>query len=557
MAAKPVLDADLELDVQAYYDHGGVKSEAARARGLKYMTYTDRLAMAEQRLGVKLGKVAGGRVEMAGVVKRPLPSKGQVARYICTSIQNNTTLHPGFNNIVAYNDWLSGLGNATCELFIGTYSYQIAAYGPKAVKRDKHGGRQVYDKLWYAPEAEQYIKDESVQLAPGLVWCGEQNILPTAVHPLTSFEYYNGRQSNIVPHAKIAMESVASMANEATKFNYSTGTVTKRNYIQKRAGILAEQGHNYGAVLIEVDSDGNWWVRQLHIDEDDAIMDIGPDGYEGVYIQAGEVSAERTVESIYWGDIHADEMEVWVRDLAWGSNGMLDTFRPSHQFFGDLFSMRSRGHHEMKNFHRTYEKHVDGQETVEEEIQLTADFLNEASRDWCDTVIVSSNHDRHLKRWLNEADFRLDPVNAKYFCELQWQILDAIDRGDKDFNVLEWAICKAGVVMRKRGVRDIVRFLGLDESFMLKGVENGLHGDQGPNGARGGTQVLTKLGRPINKGHDHIAAIRGLVYSSGACASSPHFPYMTGPNSHSISHIFTYRNGARVILTMWAYRYRA
>ena len=550
MAARPISDEELQLDVEAYYANGGNKAEAARARGLKRVTYADRLTSAQQRLGVKLGKVVDGRIEMATTVKRPLPVEGHIARYILTSIQNNTYLHPGFNNMIAYRDMLDGLERGTCEMMVGTYSYQLASYGPKAVKRGKHRGAQVNEKLWYAPEAEQYIRDESIQLAPGLVWCGEQNILPTAVHPLTRFEDYNGRQSNIVPHAKIAMESVASMADEATKFNYSTGTVTQRNYIQKRAGILAEQKHTYGAVLVEVDSDGNWWVRQLHIDEDDAIMDVGPDGFAGVHVQGGEVREEQVVDGIYWGDAHADEMEVWVRELGWGAGGMLDVLHPGHQFFGDLFSMRSRGHHEMKNFHRTYEKHVSGQETVEEEIQLTVDFLNETLRTWCETVVVSSNHDRHLVRWLNEADFRLDPINAKYFLELQWQVLDAMDRGDKDFNVLEWAL-------RKIGVHGKARFLGLDESYIVAGVENGLHGDQGPNGSRGNTNVLTKLGRAVNKGHDHTAAIRGPVYSAGACADSRHFPYMTGPNSHSISHIVTYRNSARAITTMWDYRWRA
>ncbi len=548
MAAIPVTDEELQLDVEAYYAHGGNKSEAARARGLKRQTYASRLSVAEQRLGARLGKVVDGRVEMAESVKLRLPRKGYVKHYICTSIQNNTHLHPGFNNLVAYLEWLDSQERSSCEMLIGTYSYQLGTYGPKAVKRGKHKVASQREELWYAPEAEQYIRDESVELAPGLVWGGENNILPTTRHPLTSFESYNGRKSNVVPHAKIAMESVVSMADEATKFNYTTGTVTQRNYIQKRAGILAEQEHDYGAALICVDHEGNWWVRQLHIDEDDAIMDLGPDGYGGVRVQAGKVHHEDVVSSIYWGDAHPSELEMWVRELAWGPDGMLDQLRPDFQFFGDLFSMRSRTHHEIRDFHRTYAKHAEDEETVEEEVRITADFVNEAVRDWLETVVVSSNHDRHLDRWLNEADFRLDPVNAKFFCELQWQVLDALDRGDKDFNVLEYALKRAGSP-------EHVRFLALDESFVLEGVENGLHGDMGPNGSRGSTRGLTKMGRKINKGHDHTAAIRLQVYSSGACSLS--FPFMRGPNSHSVSHIVTYKNGARAIVTMWSYKWRA
>ncbi len=550
--SRKVPDVELELDVRAYYDQSGDRSAAARSRGLKRQTYNDRIRMAENRLGIKLGKVADGRIAAVAHVKAKLPKKGHVARYILTSIQNNTHLHPGFNNILAYRDWLESLEDGTCQLMVGTFSYQKASYGVKAVKRGKHD-RADSEPLWYAPEAEPFIVDHSVELAPGLVWCGEQNILPTNKLPLRGMEDYNGRSSNIIPHAKIAMDSVASMADEAVKFNYTTGTVTQQNYIQKRVGIMAEQHHNYGAVLVEVDDGGNWWVRQLHIGSDDEVMDVGPRGYSGVHVQTGEVHAELVTEAINWADSHAAEMELWVRELVWGDGGMLDTLHPRKQFMNDVFSMRSRGHHDMKDFHRTYEKHTEEEESVEDEIGLTAVFLSDSVRPWCETVVVHSNHDRHLDRWLNEADFRRDPINARYFCLLQYTLLSRKDRGDKDFSVLEWAL-------KQKACPKGVRFLAPDESFVilkdkLGGIECALHGDQGPNGSRGTTSSLTKLGRAVTKGHDHKATIQGQVYSAGACSLD--FPYMSGPHSHSVSHVVAYKNSTRSILTMWDRRWRA
>lgn len=558
-----VSDEELQLDVQAYYDAAGNKSEAARARGLKRITYHDHLVYAEKRLGFRAGKVADGRIGQTEAEQYDLPPRGHVNRYIITSVQNNTHLHPGWLNLLAYAQWLDGLEDGSCRLMVGTYSYQKASYGKKAVKRGTYRGDDG-EKEWYAPEVEEYVVDGMVELAPGLMWSGNFNILPTAKNPLTGLDTYNGRRSNIVPHAQTAMESVASMQDEATKFNYTTGTITQRNYLQKRAGIVAEQTHCYGAVIVEVDSDGCWWVRQLEIGQDDAVYDAGPDPVVGgLRVQAGEVKAvdlvDRSfVESVNWGDAHASEMEMWVRELAWSTNpdghSMIDTLRPRYQFMHDVFSMRSRGHHEMKDFHRTYAKHADAEETVLEEMEVTADLLREAGRDFCETVVVSSNHDRHLERWLNEADFRADPMNAKYFCLLQYHVLDAMDAGDQDFSILEWAL-------RREDCPSETHFLGRDESFVIckdapsGGVECGLHGDEGPNGARGNTRNLTKLGRAVNKGHDHTAAIRQGVYSAGAC--SLRFPYMHGPTSHSISHIVTFENGARQIVTMYGGKYRA
>ncbi len=541
-------DAELELDVQAFYDHGGSRSEAARARGLQRQTYSDRLKTAETRLGIKLGKAADGRIEMPGIRCLGLPKKGRIKRYLLTSAQNNTHIHPSLPNLLALCDYWSRMPGSECELMVGTFSYQIAAYGPKAVKRGTYNKAKAIEPLNYADEIKPYIVDEVVALAPGLVWCGNMNILPTNRWPLSDLSDHNGRSSNIVPHATISMESVASMADEATKMNYSTGAITQRNYIQKRAGQLAEQRHDYGALVVEVDHSGSWWVRQLYIDDQDAIYDLD------LRVQAGGVTGGHRLKGINWGDAHASEMDLWVRELGWGTDGMLDQLRPEYQFMNDLYSMRSRSHHEMKNFHRMYQKHAEDEESVENEVQVTADFLLEADREWCETVVVTSNHDRHLSRWLNDEDPRGDPVNAKFFHLLQYQVLDAMDRGDRDFGILKWAL-------RRAGCPEGARFLAEDESFVIAkrkgfgGVECGLHGDLGPNGSRGSTRALTKMGRAINKGHDHTAAIRGPVFSAASCATR--LPYEKGPSSHSISHILTYENGMRAIVTMWAGKYKA
>ena len=41
------------------------------------------------------------------------------------------------------------------------------------------------------------------------------------------------------------------LGDEATKFNYSTGTVTQRNYIAKKEGLKAEFHHQYGALIVD------------------------------------------------------------------------------------------------------------------------------------------------------------------------------------------------------------------------------------------------------------------------------------------------------------------
>lgn len=541
--------------LDAYYDAAGNKSEAARALGMPRGQYTRALERVCLEQGVQLRKVADGSIGPRAVIeKRALPKRDKKRAYVLTSVQNNTHLHPGFSSLLKLVQYYHDHQHYdVCELMVGTYTYDVSSYGRKSVKRGRTND-STKGAIWYPPQVEEHIVDKQVQLAPGLVWCGNWNILPTNKNPLADLEALNGRQSNVVPHAKMEMRSVPSMVDEATKFNYTTGTVSQCNYIQKRAGIMAESAHQPGALLVEVDANGAWFVRMLEIGQNNEIMDVGPDGCSGIVATPDGVSEEAVVEAITWGDVHVAEMHVWVRDLCWGTGGMLDTLRPNFQFIHDIFSMRSRNHHEENDFHSKVRRYLMDEASVDDELQATADFLaDDATRQWTQTIIVPSNHHDHLLRWLNEADFRLDPANARIFCWLQYNLLDAIERGNTTFNVLEFDL-------RGRTELKNTVFLDNEESFVIcktfdGGVECGIHGHLGPNGARGSTKGYNRLGRRINKGHDHDAARNGRVMSSGACSLS--FDYARGPNSYSISHIITYRNSARTIVTMFDNKWRA
>lgn len=546
MTKEPLTDEQLREVVAAFEAHGGNKLQAAKALGLPPQTFRNRLRTAEKRLGLTVERKVDGKIDPMDAETWSLPLKGRVARYIFTSVQNSTHLHPGWINLLAYAEWLDALPNASCKFVVGTFSYSVDAQGAKTTKL--HGPRAPA----YDPDIVEFIVDKRVQIAPSLMWCGEMNITPTVPRPLAGMDTYNGRASNIFPHAKIAMESVASLRSEGTKFNWTTGTITQRNYVQRKAGIVAEQAHGYGGLLAEVDHTGRWFVRQLHIDGNGHVMDIGPDGFRPLRIADGVVTEDARVDSIVWGDIHASEMAPWIMMLGWEPGGMLDTLRPKRQFMHDIFSMRSRSHHEEKDFHARYAKHVNGQESVEDEVQLTADFLNFANRPWVQTIVVPSNHDEHLDKWLNEADARKDPVNVHYYTRLQAIKLDLIKSGARDTSVLRHALFEAGLT-------DGVLFLDSDEPFVIcrdvdGGIECSLHGHRGPGGSRGSTAALTKLGRAVIKGHDHKAAIRDNVYSVGVCAED--FVYARGPSAHSATHCVVFDNGRRQLVTMWERGYR-
>lgn len=531
--------------IDAVNQHGGIKP-AARVLGVAKQTIQSALK------GVKHQAEAEGVVVdddrplydgRIGVFRREKidPPKRGVRRFILTSAQNNTPVHPQFwANLTAYAKY------ARAKVMVATYTYNHNAFGQLSTKR---GTRKRQEDLWYDEAVLPHICDDSVEIAPGLVWCGEMNIIPTAVRPLSGLETYTARKSGIFPAAKLDMKSVASVKTEPTKFNYTTGTVTMRNYIQKKAGQKAEFHHTYGALIVEVDTEGSWWVRQLLCDNDGGFYDLDVAVFDGV-VQEGH-----RAEAITWGDTHAEVVDPEIAEVCWGAGGMLDTLKPRYQFLHDLLDFRRRNHHDRRDPHLAFKKHIEGREKVEGEVENTADLVtSKIMRDWAETIVVDSNHDNAFLRWLREEDYRTDPVNARYFLENQLEVYRRIEDGDENFHLVEWAL-------RRKGVPESVRFLRQDEPFVIcpkfgGGIECGMHGDLGPNGARGTPNGLMRMGRRANTGHTHSAGIYEGLWVAGLTARLEQ-GYNVGPGSWSHSQIVTHPNARRQMITIWNGKWRA
>ena len=555
---KRLSNEEIERFADAYNKYGTIRAAAARldlsvgksthkrykralAAGLIQRPGSDRARTREE-----LKAVVDGHVREMAVTELELPPKGKVRRYILTCAQNNTRLHR-----VAWENLLALARHHDARVVVSRFIYDKRMQ----TQMDKDAiapGRAHSSEITWEPELLPYLADDRVTLAPGLVWCGEMNILPTAVRPLSGMEAYTGRKSAIFPHVKLAMESVPSGKYEATKLIYTTGTVTQRNYIQRKAGLKADFHHCYGGLLVEVDSDGDWFVRQLNADGSGSIYDLD------LRVSGGQVTSDHTPAAITWGDAHVSQIDPVVAKLAWNEGGMLDTLRPHHQFLHDVFSFRSRNHHDRRDHHMSFRRYVAGADDVVEELEQTGAFIQMIERPWCRTIVVESNHDNALGRWLRDEPgwYARDPQNALIFLRCQLMAYQAMKDETANFLLIEQALQRYGGLDA-----DAARFLREDESFIIcpdagGGIECGMHGHLGPNGARGGANVFARMGRKANVGHSHQAGIRDGVYTAGT-SSLLDLEYNRGPSSWSHSHVLTYANGKRAILTLWNNKWRA
>lgn len=491
---------------------------------------------------------ATGAVKAMETRELALPRRG-IKRYLFTCAQNNTDIFkPFWENLLVLRDHYDAKLHVSRLVYL-TNSTSSVLDKKRAFERIAGIERRSEEIKW-APELDSYHSDERLEVAPGLVWCGEQNIIPTAERPLRGLEVYTGRKSGIIPHVKIAMDSVPSSKHTPTKFNYTTGTVTQRNYIQRKAGLKAQFHHCYGALLVEVDADGNWFCRQINADSDGMIYDLD------ICVHGKVLTTGNTVEAITWGDIHVAQLEPLVKQLAWGLGGMCDVLQPTYQFFHDVLDFRARSHHELKKPHMLFKRYINGETDVEGEAKRTADFLRETKRDMCDSIVVDSNHHHHLGRWLEEQDARFDPKNVEFWTEMHSRVYESIRAGVEQPNYFHLMLEAVDP-----DLLDSVTVLSPDESFIIcpdraGGIESGMHGHAGPNGSRGTPLAFTKLGRKANIGHFHSASIVDGVYVAGTCSRLDP-DWTTGPSSWSHSHILTYKNGKRAIITMWNGMWRA
>jgi hypothetical protein len=485
-----------------------------------------------------------------------------VTRMLFTCAQNNTKLFDaGWENLQVLKDVYRA------QLHISRFAYMRNGLGARGDKSAYFTAMQDHDKspkdFWFDPRIIPYISDDRLEVAPGLVWCGESNIIPTAAKPLSGLETFTARKSGIFPHVKIQMASVPSAKLDPVKYNYTTGTITQRNYIQRKEGLKAEFHHCYGALLVEVEPNGDWWCRQINMDSDGTIYDIDICIKKGVVTTTNPAIAKRLgcelvkgpfVEGIKWGDTHVSEMDPVIRKAIWGKGGYLDQTKARYQFVDDSFNMMSRNHWDADDPHKLLKRFAEGKDDVKAEMQETVQFYYEAMRPFTQTVIVNSNHDRALMRWLADKRAQFDPTNMAFWHRMNMRVSEHIVVNKSFPVVLREAFFE---VTRSNAEPKGLHFLAQDEGFIIcpnagGGIENGVHGDEGANGARGSTASYAQQGRKMNKGHSHVAEIIDSVYSSGCCLDLKSPPdYVHGASSWSNSHIATYQNGKRQIWSMW------
>lgn len=443
----------------------------------------------------------------------------EAKRYVITSAQSDTPIN---------SDFLGAL-ETYCAVQDATLFIIPTRYKNPNVQGD-------VPSSVYPQEITKYLVDNNFKIHPKLKVLGSLKISLTSDDPLSGLSPISKGESIIIGHNQLQMQSVPVQINDKPVIMTTTGTISDKNYSLSKQGYKAEFNHSHSAVVVELDGD-IFHLRHLNFDG------VGFYDLEDYYESGNSYYVEDSVEAIVTGDEHAVFADKLVKNATYGTGGIVDTLRPNYIVRHDVLDCFAISHHHRNNFLLKYEKMINGTDDISKELKQTLDFVVETTLHGATNIFVPSNHTDHLTKWLNEADPKIDTVNARLYHWLMYNKLKSIEEG-KSVDPFEMF---ATPYLGSRKVDYI--FLNRNEVFKIKDVEVAIHGDKGNNGSRGTREQFANLSSKTIVGHSHSPGITKGCYQVGT-SSILKMEYNIGPSSWMNTHCLIYKNGKRQLINI-------
>jgi hypothetical protein len=435
-------------------------------------------------------------------------------RFIITWGQNNTRVHKGFyENIEAYAKEI----DADIHIILGRYK------NPTSIWTAGQKNEETWsDEIIKYGDANRHSIHKYVSIM------SDVKIQPTAINPMSGMQGMSGINSCIFGSPKVQLEMIPVLESAKPKMMLSTGSVTVKNYTDSKSGKQGEFHHTLGFVIVEIKDKDVFFVRQVTADDKTG-------SFSDLYYRAegGKVSRVKSIEAIVLGDVHFGHHDQKVIDT---TLSFMDKVKPNHVILHDVFDGDSISHHQMKDPFIQYGKEMNGTNDLNKELDVLMKSLKPFEKHK-NVVIVRSNHDDFLDRWLKNEDWKKQPTfkNSRLYMQLSDILLEQY--GKTPMNV-------EGVIpalIKQKYPKFIT--LGRSASYKVKGGwELGQHGDLGTSGSRGSIQQFRRLNTKIIVGHYHKPERKDGALSVG---TSTHLRvgYNQGPSPWLQSHVIIHEDG--------------
>lgn len=352
-------------------------------------------------------------------------------------------------------------------------------------------------------------------------------INPDQIDPLSGLDRLSSNTKSVIfASTKQRLKSIPSPSETLPRVIMTPGAVTHPSTRLTKRGLISNRDHINGAIVVDVLSHREFHFRQVQADKLGSFIDLGKQ-----YNSDGTVTNAK-LEALIPGDYHCGFTDTIVREAILK---VLNKYKPKHLILHDYFDGISVNHH-IHDRILTRAKFADMNDLTKELI-FASNELKYLSEKVNNVVLVKSNHDEFLDRWLDAAKYVSDERNHIIGLEL------ALAKA-KGSDPLEFGL-------KKYNNFNNVKFLKTDESFKVskKEIECGSHGHRGANGSRGSVVSLEKCYQNIVYGHSHSPEILRGAWVVG---TSTHLKlgYNDGPSSWLQTMCFIYENGARQLINV-------
>lgn len=342
------------------------------------------------------------------------------------------------------------------------------------------------------------------------------NVKSQQIDPITGLNRFTQRETTkVFGNPKQRMKAIPHSNKKHPKFLVTTGCVTHPRYAigedvsaeRRRLGNIALRDHVYGGLVVEIEDDHFFHMRQVRASKKGDFVDIGKRYYPNCIANAG-------LDALVLGDRHVGRTE---DDVMLPTYDMIRTLKPKRIILHDYFDGHSVSHHIEKSFiQQNIIQRLDAkQDNLEDELRECYNELinlHEISNG-AELILVYSNHSPDfLSRYLDEGRFMKDPQNAR----IGFKLASYMAERDQNNPV------EAGIKMMGK-LPESVKFLKVDDDYKVHGYQLACHGHLGANGGYGSiTGKENDMGKSVS-GHVHSHETLRNTHTVGACI--PRIPY--------------------------------
>ena len=401
-----------------------------------------------------------------------------------------------------------------------------------------HSAREDWDPANFHDRFREYgLEYDRVTLNRN-VGIAQFNVRPYQIDPITGLQRFVQRDKSLIfAGAKQRWQYVAHSNSKMPKAIIATGAASMPNYAtgedhsaeRRRLGEIARNDHEYGAIVVEVVNGARYHWRNLISQRNGKFVDLGTE-----YSPRGQQQVQPL--AMICGDWHNGYTDPKIRRA---TLEMMVEQQPQRVVLHDFFDGHSVSHHMQKQL--IYQMIREGadkdQLSLERELFLAGKELGKISEAVGDghVYVVRSNHLEFLERYLDEARFVKDPLNARIALRLAVAYADGLDPVEE------------GVRLAYGEVPENVTFLSRWDDLKVAGYQLGSHGDVGPGGGRGSLKSKEKdYGKSVT-GHVHKSEKLRNTFTVGTMLPLDMFYIKASPTAWTHSHAFVYPSGVQMV----------